>query len=197
MNKVSKLLVMTIVILAVITLSVTVKAFSNADLIAYVTSDQTVNGETYKFSNDQKTAITNYLNAHPVSDEVAASVKEDIEEAKRQITATGATRADQISDEVQSKVMSLLKSAGSKIGVNVSFDTKNKTVTLKDKATGTNIVSGSYAAYVKSNASTPGSVGASQTSGRLVYTGANYILYAIPVLAIVAVATILVIRKRS
>ena len=196
MNKVSKFFVMTIVILAVVAMSVSVSAFSNSDLISYVTSDQVVNGETYRFSNDQKTAITNYLTANPVSDDVAASVKEDIEEAKRQITATGATRADQVSKAVKSKVTTLLKSAGDKVGLVVTVNTKDKTVTLTEKATGKAVAAGSYAAYVHSNNSSAVS-GVSQSSGTLVYTGANYALYVIPVLTIVAVATILVIRKRS
>lgn len=197
MNKVSKFLVMTVVILAVIAMSVSVSAFTNSDLISYVTSDQVVNGETYKFSDDQKTAITNYLTANPVSDDVAASVKEDIEEAKRQITATGATKADQVSDAVKSKIISLLKSAGNKVGLTVTVNTQDKTVTLTEKATGKDIAAGSYAAYVTSNNSSSAVSGVSQTSGTLVYTGANYELFVVPVLAIVAVATILVIRKRS
>ncbi len=194
MNKISKLLVMSIVTLAVVAMSVSVNAFSNSDLISYVTSDQVVNGETYKFSNDQKNAITKYLTENPVSDDVAASVKEDIEEAKRQITATGATKADQVSDAVKSKIVSLLKSAGEKVGLIVTVNTKDKTVTLTEKETGKDIAAGSYAAYVKSNVA---SSGVSQTSGTLVYTGANYLLYIIPTIAIIAVAVILVIRKRS
>lgn len=196
MNKISKSLVMAVVVLAVITMSVVVSAFSNADLISYITADQVVNGETYKLSNDQKTAVTNYLNEHPVSDEVAASIKEDIEEAKRQITATGATKADQVSDTVKAKVTSLLKSAGDKAGVLVTVNSKDKTVTITEKATGKNLAAGSYAAYVKSEGSSAAN-GVSQSSGTLVYTGANYVLYAIPVLAIVAVAIVLVVRKRS
>lgn len=196
MNKVSKFLVMTIVILAVIAMSVSVSAFTNSDLISYVTSDQVVNGETYRFSDDQKTAITKYLTENPVSDDVAASVKEDIEEAKRQITATGATKADQVSETVKTKVISLLKSAGEKVGLSVTVNTQDKTVTLTEKSTGKDIAAGSYAAYVKSNNSSSAVSGVSQTSGTLVYTGANYALFVIPVLAIVAVATVLVIRKR-
>ena len=55
-------------------------------------------------------------------------------------------------------------------------------------------ISGSTKAFIYAD-STNNS--ASQTSGTLVYTGAQSLVYVIPVLAVVAIASLIVIKKRS
>ena len=90
--KISKSILMAIVFLAVITMSFSVSAFSNTDLISYLTSTQTVNGTSYVLSEDQKNAVRDYLTTNPVSDDVAESIRVDIETAKSMIAATGATK---------------------------------------------------------------------------------------------------------
>ena len=69
-----------------------------------------------------------------------------------------------------------------------------KTVTIVEQATGKNLASGSTKAFIYAD-STNNS--ASQTSGTLVYTGAQSLVYVIPVLAVVAIASLIVIKKRS
>ena len=192
--KISKSILMAIVFLAVITMSFSVSAFSNTDLISYLTSTQTVNGTSYVLSEDQKNAVRDYLTTNPVSDDVAESIRVDIETAKSMIAATGATKPSQLSQEVETKVINLLKSAGNKAGVDVVVDLKAKTVTIIEKSTGKHLAAGSTKAFIYAD-STNNS--ASQTSGTLVYTGANDLLFVVPVLAVVAVATLVVIKKRS
>lgn len=192
--KVSRIIIMTLVFVAGITMSLSVKAFTNTELIDYLTSEQSVNGTRYVLSEDQKNAVRDYLTAHPVSDDVASSIKHYIEMAKTKIVETGATKPSQLSQYVKTEVMSLLKMSGNLAGVDVVFDLAGKTVTIVEQATGKNLASGSTKAFIYAD-STNNS--ASQTSGTLVYTGAQSLVYIIPVLAVVAVASLIVIKKRS
>lgn len=192
--KLSKSLIMAFVFVAVITMSLSVNAFSNTDLITYLTNTQTVNGTSYVLSAEQQIAVKDYLNAHPVTDEVAESIKNDIETAKAKIAATGAKKPSELNQTVKSEVISLVKSAGNKAGVDVVVDLQNKTVTIIEQATGKHLAAGSTKAFIYSDSTNNSS---SQTSGTLVYTGANSLVYILPVLAVVAVATLIVIKKRS
>lgn len=192
--KVSRIIIMTLVFVAVITMSLSVKAFTNTELIDYLTSEQSVNGTRYVLSEDQKNAVRDYLTAHPVSDDVASSIKHYIEMAKTKIVETGATKPSQLSQYVKTEVMSLLKMSGNLAGVDVVFDLAGKTVTIVEQSTGKHLASGSTKAFIYAD-STNNS--ASQTSGTLVYTGAQSLVYIIPVLAVVAVASLIVIKKRS
>lgn len=192
--KISKSIVMAFVFVAVITMSLSVSAFSNTDLISYLTSTQTVNGTSYVLSDDQKAAVQNYLTANPVSDDVAESIRVDIETAKSMIAATGATKPSQLSQDVETQVINLLKSAGNKAGVDVVVNLQAKTVTIIEQSTGKHLAAGSTKAFIYADSTNNSS---SQTSGTLVYTGANSLVYVLPILAVVATATLVVIKKRS
>ena len=203
MSKLSKLIVMAVVILAVVTMSVSVKAFTNSDLIGYVNNIHNINNIIFELKDNQKTAIINYLTAHPVSDEVANSIKADIDAAEKQIANTGATNVDQISKDVKANVIALVKSAASKAGLTLTVNSADETFVIKT-SDGKVLTSGSaradvsYATGTGANAGTPASSSASKTSTattkstgkKLLYTGSNYALYVLPVVAIVAVAVL-------
>ena len=146
--KLSKSLIMAFVFVAVITMSLSVNAFSNTDLITYLTNTQTVNGTSYVLSAEQQIAVKDYLNAHPVTDEVAESIKNDIETAKAKIAATGAKKPSELNQTVKGEVISLVKSAGNKAGVDVVVDLQNKTVTIIEQATGKHLAAGSTKAFI-------------------------------------------------
>ena len=202
MSKLSKLIVMAVVILAVVTMSVSVKAYTNSDLIGYVNNIHNINNILFELKDSQKTAIINYLSAHPVSDEVANSIKADIDAAERQIAATGATNVDQISKDVKANVAALVKSAGAKAGLTVVIDTASETFAVKtsDGKTLTsgavrNDISYAVAPAAGTTAAAPAASNASSnatksTGKKLLYTGTNYALYVLPVVAIVAVAVL-------
>lgn len=198
MSKLSKLLVMAFVIVAVIAMSISVNAYTNNDLKEYINGVHNVNNMIFELSIEQKQIMNNYLTAHPVSDEVATSIKSDIDAIESKIAATGATNVSQISNQVKTEVIALAQSAGSKAGLNITVNTSAKTVTVSTKS-GENLFSTSYVGKVKSagtSSAQAASTTTTTTSGStLLYTGANYAVYALPVLAIVAVA--IVAKKRA
>ena len=197
MSKLSKLIVMAIVILAVVTMSVSVKAYTNSDVIGYVNNIHNVNNILFELKDNQKTALINYLTAHPVSDDVANSIKADIDAAEKQIANTGATNIDQISKDVKANVVALVKSAASKAGLTLTVNSADETFVVKS-SDGKVVTSGSVRAnvsYATGTAATPASSTASTTTAKstgkkLLYTGSNYALYVLPVVAIVAVAVL-------
>lgn len=194
MRKLSKLLVMAVVVLAVITMSMNVNASTQA-LKDYVGDIHNINGMTFELTNNQKTAVLNYISG--LSDATAASVQAKIAQAENLIRETGATSLSQISLETKETVLSLAKSAAQEAGLTLSVDTKAKTFTLT-KSDGSVLTSGGYTSLIGNVASagTANNGGAAQTAGStLLYTGSNYAVYAVAVLAIVAIA--IVVKKRA
>ena len=124
MRKLSKLLVMAVVVLAVITMSMNVNASTQA-LKDYVGDIHNINGMTFELTNNQKTAVLNYISG--LSDATAASVQAKIAQAENLIRETGATSLSQISLETKEAVLSLAKSAAQEAGLTLSVDTKAKT----------------------------------------------------------------------
>lgn len=194
MRKLSKLLVMAVVVLAVITMSMNVNASTQA-LKDYVGDIHNINGMTFELTNNQKTAVLNYISG--LSDATAASIQAKISQAENLIRESGATSLSQISLDTKEAVLSLAKSAAQEAGLNLSVDTKGKTFTLT-KSDGSVLTSGGYTSLMGNvgSASTAGGSATGTASGStLLYTGANYAVYAVAVLAIVAVA--IVVKKRA
>lgn len=194
--KVSKLLVMALVILAVITMSLNVHAGTN-ELKAYVNDIHNINNMVFELTDSQKTVVLNYIST--LDDATADAVMNDIIAAENLVRNTGATSIAQMSVNTKKEVINLGKSAADKAGLILTVDTASNTFTLTKKAGGV-LVSGSADALIKyyqapangTSASTPAGT---TTGSTLLYTGSDYAVYAFAVLAIVAVAV--VVKKRA
>ena len=116
---------------------------------------------------------------------------------KETVRSTGATSTSKISKDVKTDILQRAKATATKAGLTLTVNTSAKTFTLV-KSNGDVLASGNYTKL----ATNPGTVGggagsngAASNGAKLLYTGANYALYALPVLAIVAVA--IVVKKRA
>lgn len=192
MRKLSKLLVMALVVLAVITMSMNVNA-STQSLKDYVGGIHNINGMIFELTDNQKTAVLNHIST--LSDATADSVYSKIAQAENLIKTSGATKTSQINAETKQNVIALAKSAAQEAGLNLTVDTKGKTFTLT-KNDGSVLTSGSYVALISNAGAAPANGGSAAPAGaKLLYTGANYAVYTVAVLAIVAVA--IVVKKRA
>lgn len=197
MKKVSKILVMAVVVLAVVTMSLNVNASSSKDILTeYIRAAHNVNGMLFELTNAQKNAITDYITT--LSDETASSIHADLVSMENTIKATGATSTSQISTEVKTQVLNQAKATANKAGLTLSVNTSAKTFTLT-KADGSTLASGTYTALATNPGAAPaggsGTGAAASTGSKLLYTGANYAVFALPVIAIIAVAV--VVKKRA
>ena len=195
MNKVSKLLVMAVVILAVITMSLSVNASTQA-LKDYVLDIHNINDMVFELTDSQKTVVSNYIST--LDDATAASIHADIAKAENLVRSTGVTNVKAIDKATKTQVINLATSAANKAGLTLTVNTANNTFTLT-KVSGDVLISGSADAlttYNKAPASSGTSSSTATSNGQtLLYTGANYAVYAVAVLAIVAVA--IVVKKRA
>lgn len=197
MNKM-KVIYVLIVVMVLTSITLSVQAFSNSELISFVTQKHTVLGRDYQLSGDQITAVNNYLQSNPVSDTTADSIRAQLTEAMTILNASGVVQLSQLPDATVAKVTSLIQSAASQAGLKVSINGNTKVLTVTD-ASGAHILSASYAiGYTPANGGPGGGapVGSQSNTGKLVYTGASNTLVAISGLAIIAVATVLVIRRK-
>jgi len=93
----------------------------------------------------------------------------------------------------KTEVLEKAKATAKKAGLTLNVNTKTKSFTLV-KSDGKTLISGNYTSLVTNPGTNAGSTTAA-SGKKLLYTGANYALYALPVLAIVAVAV--VVKKRK
>ena len=193
MNKLSKLLVMTMLILAIIAVSINVNAATNADLVyALEEGPSEVNGIKVPLSAADRQTLIKYLEENPLTDEVATQIGRNLNYIYVLVEESGATSIEGIDSDTLEDIIILARHAGDLAGLDVTIDTNAKTFSIKT-ANGTSLISKSY--VTSENPSAPTSETKSNGTTTLLYTGANYAVFALPVLAIVAVA--IVAKKRA
>lgn len=195
MSKISKLLVMALVILAVVTMSVKVNA-GVADLTNYVTTNHVFNGMMFELTNSQKESVRNYITTN-VNDSQADAALAKIKEAEKLVVDSGVTNVANLSAATKTKIISLAQEAATAVNLKLEVNTKDNTYNLLNGTT--SLASGKVEAQIANPGSgaaagAPAQAGAT-TGSTLLYTGANYAIYAVVVLAIVAVAV--VAKKRA
>ena len=197
MRKVSKILVMALVVLAVITMSLNVNAATaNEKLVNYIKASHTVNGMVFELTNSQKNAIADYVKT--LDESTASAVYSDIVSIEETIKNTGAKSISEISEAVKSEILEKAKATATKAGLSLTVNTKTNTFQLV-KSSGEVLASGNYTTIVKNSgtsSTTKKATATSSTGSKLLYTGADYAIYALPVLAIV-VAIAIVVKKRA
>ncbi len=192
MSKISKLLVMALVILAVVTMSVKVNA-GTADLISYVTSNHVFNGMMFELDNSKKEAVRNYITTS-VTDAQADVALAKIKEAEKLVVDSGVTNVANLSASTKTKIISLAQEAATAVGLKLEVNTIDNTYNLLNGTT--SLASGKVENEIANPGTAAGTPAATATTGNtLLYTGANYAIYAVVILAIVAVAV--VVKKRA
>lgn len=196
MSKLSKLLVMAIVVLAVVTMSLNVNA-GTMDLVSYVKTAHSVNGMTFELKGGDKVAVEDYI-VNNLSDAQSDAALAKIKEAEALVASTGAKKVEDIPADVKSKVISLATTTASEVGLTLKVDTANNTYSLSN---GAKVLSSGKIATTTVGGGAPvgggsSNGGSSASAGNtLLYTGADYVACAGLVLAIVAVAVI--VKKRA
>ncbi len=165
MKKTLKIMIVAILLMVIAT---TVNAYTNDELITYLTSSKTIAGETVTLTADEKGAVKKYLEENPLSDEDAGMVRYYAESVIAIMDAAETTDITELSDADKERVVSLVNAAADAAGVTVTVDSGKKSVTVKG-----------------------------EDGKTITYTGANYAMYIVPVVAIIAVAAIVVIKRNK
>lgn len=214
MNKLCKIITVVALVMIVISITMTAQAYTNDNVIAYITKAHTVNGRTVQLSAKQRQSLTQYLQNNPVTDSEADEIIAKLDEAKAKIDNSGATNLSQLDQSIKAEVVSLVKSAGAIAGLDVQIDTVNEIVTIKDSNGNVIISASSYSEFTgkengnkkgnQSNTSSSTQSGNSSTSTsnsttgkKLVYTGKDYSVVIKIIIAIVAIAILGVILKNK
>lgn len=205
MNKLCKIISIISVFVVALSIAISAEAYTNEDVISYITKEHTVNGRSYRLEEKKRESLKAYLQSNPVSNDEANQIIADLNEAKSLIDNSGATNKSQLSDSTKSKVVSLLKEAGKIADLNIEVDTEKETVTVLDKKGNVVVSATSYAEFNKNQSSkNTSSTNTSSTSSngsttsnkkKLVYTGNNSKV-GYTILAIVAIAGIGVVTKK-
>lgn len=198
MNKLSKIVSIAILIIAV--LSISVSAYTNADVIDYVTRAHTVNGRTAQLDKAQRESLSKYLRDNPVSNSEADEIIAKLDKAKSLIDHSGATSLSNLSTSIKAEVVALIKEAGAIAKLDVEVDTVKETVTIKTRGGKTIIGATSYSQFNTNPASNSSNANSSTTSNsnKLVYTGNSFSIDMTKIgIAIVAIAIAGVVLKHK
>ena len=196
MKRITKILVMAAILLAIISLTSVVRA-STDDLVNYVRSVHNINSMLWELPNEQKDAAENFIRKY-LDDATADAVLAELRKAEDELIKTQATNHNDISKSVYSKAVAYVQSAVAKTGkASITVNTQKRTYSITTP-------DGQFGGLAEKLVTDPGtnngnggsSNAASTTSGKtLLYTGANYIAYVLAFVAIVAVAV--VAKKRA
>lgn len=219
MRKFSKLLTMALVILAVITMSLTVKA-ETKDLSAYLNESHEVNGMVFELTEVEKTALTTYIDQY-IDNATADDILKDMASIEKLIKNTGKSSMKEIDPAVITSAVDIAKRACQKAGLTLAANTADKTFKITKNSDGTSVITGTYANKITesktSNVATKEDVKKDTTtntiktdntvdtkkdtkkdtnttnttsSDKLLYTGYNPVVYVVAMIAIVAIAVV-------
>ena len=186
MRKVSKILVLALVVMTIVSVYSSVKA-ATADLVAYIGTVHNINGMLWELSNSGKNKLNDF--AAKLDNATADSIMSDIIAAENVIRNSGVTNHNQLSATQQSQIVAYAQSAASKAGGSLTVDLGKRTYSLT-KA-GKVIISGKIDDLIVDPGTAPaGGTATTPAGSKLLYTGSNYAVYVISALAIVAVALV-------
>ena len=194
MSKLTKILVMTMLVLMIVSASFQVKA-ANADLTAYIGTVHNINGMLFELSNAQKATLNSF--ASKIDDATSDSIMSDIMAAENIVRNSGVTNHNQLNASQVDQIVSLAKSAASKAGAVLEVNLSNRTYKLTKN--GKVVIAGNIDSVIVDPGTTTGggstAAASSSSKSKLLYTGANYALFAGVAVSIVAVA--FVVKKRA
>jgi len=194
MNKV-KIVATLVLIMLIVSVTLSVQAITKDELITYVTSKHTVLGREYQLDSSQIAAVTNHLNSITLSDAEATAIRDELAQAIKLLNDTGASDLSKVSASTKAQVTSIIHSAAAKADLKVSINTSTRVITVTN-TNGVHILSASYNVGFSPVGSGGVPYDGGGSSGKLVYTGASTLLINMSVLAIIAVATVLVVRRK-
>lgn len=141
MNKLCKILSVIAVIAIVIVVAISVQAYTNNDVIDYITASHEINGRTLQLTTANALRLKLYFEENPVTDDQADAIIAKLDEAKSKLEASGASTATEVKAiaGLETEVVTLIQEAGAIAGLDIEVDTVNEIVTIKDKA-GNNII---------------------------------------------------------
>lgn len=171
-----KFLKVTIVLMAILLCSVSiVKAATTEELIEKISKTYTIAGEEYKASDLDIADAKRYLEQYPVSEEDADKIIAKIDEAVALANEYGEADLTKLSQAQKDKLMSLAQEAASIAGATISYDNKDKVITI----------------YKDGEVFTTKSL-----EGKFAQTGSNNTIYVVTAcVAIIAVAAVVGYRK--
>lgn len=154
-----------------------VKALTNDELVDYLLEPKTVAGKTITLTADESGIIKKFFKSNKVSDEDAAAIKAKAEEALDLMEKAGKSDITKLPSATKDRIEQLGIEAGEIAGVTVKVDRSKKIFTVTDK-NGKRLYAENYV-----------------TRQALTYTGADYTIYIVPAVAIIAVAMVVIVRK--
>ncbi len=206
MNKLLKLVVMAIIMLAVVAVSINVNAYTNNDLIAHLGDTYTIGDTTYQLRPEKQKVLKDYFEKNADID--ADSIVKDLQAIDSKIKESKATSLDDIDANLGDEIIKLAQKAAETAGLTFNIDSENGIVSIVTRD-GTALIEETFdvgneeadvtdpsenngtEAEEKSDAKTD----EKSSKAKLLYTGADSFVYVLPLLAIVAVA--IVAKKRA
>lgn len=176
-----KVLKITLIVAILLLCSITVTyATTNSELLAYVTKDFVIAGDTVRLSDADALKVKKYLDAYPVTSDEADKIIAKVDEAVALMEAAGVSDPYKLSKDQKNKLLTIFQEAAAIAGATITYNSADKTVDI-------------YVDGVLFDQASSTSNKKYQQTG----TDYAYIVYAIAGVAVVAVASVAIYRKKA
>lgn len=142
MKRFSKLLTMALVMLAVITMSLTVKA-ETKDLSAYISESHEINNMVFELTKAEKAALADYIDKN-VDDTTADAIIKDLGSAEKLLKNSGKSDMKEIDPAIIKSAVDIVKRACQKAGLTLSASNSDQTYKITKNSDGTSVITGTY-----------------------------------------------------
>lgn len=172
-----KVLVSAVVFFAILFIATGVCAYTQQDLYNYLTKAHEINGQTYQLTEADKVKVERFLADNLVTDEQAAQIKAKADVAINYLEQQDVKDVTKLNKTEKEKLLSLANDAADVVGVSLTYNAGDKTVSVfKD---------GKLIESVSTN------------SNKLVQTGSSNYEYLVPVVALIAIATVVSMKRKA
>ena len=157
-------------------------------------------GSKYGATAGDKVKLDRYLTDYPVTDEQANAVMAKANEAAAVMDKAGVTSVKNLTADQKNQLKTIANEAASIVGLTLTFEGEKVNIYKNGKLIDSVSLSGSSASTSTNKSSNSGktsSTASKAASGsKLVYTGNEYTVYMIGAVAVIALAGIVIIRKK-
>lgn len=172
MNKL-KVVLSGLLISSVALVSTNVNAATSTDIINYAKASHELGGKTYTLSSANIAKVERFFETNTITEAQGDTILAKLREAEEVIKSANVANIEDLSAEQKQQVLALLNEAGSVVGVTVSYDKTNKTISVYQNGTQVEDFS---------------------VSGKLPFTGTNVAPF-VSVLAVIAIAMFALTKK--
>ena len=153
------------------------KATTKSELLEYLEATHTVAGQEIYLTAENKVKLERYFSENEITDEQATAIKAKFDEGIALMDNAGVSQPSKLSTESKKELLKIAQEAVAEIGLTLTYNSKDQTIEIYKNGTQIEAVATS--------------------TNKFVQTGSSNIGYIIAGVAIIAVATAVIVKVKK